>query len=356
MEPSEHARWVFTAHRDYYLWLAEQANAAWRTSALEQWLARLQAEDANLQAALEWSRAQPDGAEALARLTVALKEYWEYLGRFSEGRQWMDRVLDERDRVSVPARINLLMAAAQFANYLGDFEQSGTLLDECLALAREHGDAYGEALTISHLGYRAQTKGDTPAAQSLHSQGLALWQALGDPDHVADSLTNLGFAALLSGDVPHSLELFEQSVALCRNSSKRFFLADALLALGFVRFLAGQPDVASGLLAEGLSLAHTLGMQPLIARGLEEVAFAAGMSGAAEHAARILGATEALRERIGVPMPQAYRGFYDQLLAAVHAALSADALASAWAAGRLLGPDEAVALALDAAGQPSPPA
>jgi non-specific serine/threonine protein kinase len=337
---------IHTAHRDYYLWLAEQAETAWLRQEHEQWLARMRAEDGNLQAALEWSRSQPDEEEALARLAIALREYWEYTGRFSEGRRWMDEALGERDQVSTSVRANLLIAAGQFASYLGDFDQSASLLDEALALARADGDTHGEAKAISHQAYRAQTMGDIDAARALHTQGLALWQRLGDKDLIADSLDGLGFAAVLSGDIPGAIGWFEQSLALCRTGVKRYYLADSLLALGFVRFLAGEPAVAMPLLAEGLSISYALETHALTARGLEEIAFIAGMSGDVERAAHLLGAVEALRERIGVPMPPSYAHLYQQLLDILHASLGAERMDAAKAAGRLLTLKEAVTLAL----------
>jgi hypothetical protein len=65
-----------------------------------------------------------------------------------------------------------------------------------------------------------------------------------------------------------------------------------------------------------------------------------------ERAARLFGAAEALREAMGTPLPPAERGAHDRSVAAVRATMGDAAFAVAWAAGRVMSLEEAVALAL----------
>src|SRR5262249_36586413 len=51
-------------HRDWYLALAERAGPELRGPRAEVWVARLETEHDNLRAALQWSEADQDGAEA----------------------------------------------------------------------------------------------------------------------------------------------------------------------------------------------------------------------------------------------------------------------------------------------------
>jgi hypothetical protein len=59
-------------------------------------------------------------------------------------------------------------------------------------------------------------------------------------------------------------------------------------------------------------------------------------------AARLLGAAEALREVLGVPVLPSDRAAYDQAVERTQALLDDHTFRSAWMAGRLLAPDEAV--------------
>ncbi|MGH2410211.1 MAG: tetratricopeptide repeat protein [Chloroflexota bacterium] len=341
---NEEARSIHIGHRDYYLQLAEQADAAWRTGQHEHWLERLDSEADNFRAALEWSKSRPDDTAALTRLTVALARYWEFTGRFTEARQWVKEALAE------PAppvqRIRALIAGAQLASYLGDFDAANALLTEGRDLAQQHHDRHGEAQIAMHRGQVALTRGDFPAAVAAHLEGLERWRTLGDDEHAANSLTQLGMASLLQSDLPTANERLEEALALCRTVDTPFHLADALQALGFVRFLMGDPKGALPLLAEGLTLFHRLGAQPQIATGLDEYAFVAGTLGHPMESATLLGAAAALRERIGIPRPAAYDHLYHQLVDGLRAVLGANPLREAMTASSVLSADEAVAMAI----------
>lgn len=63
-------------------------------------------------------------------------------------------------------------------------------------------------------------------------------------------------------------------------------------------------------------------------------------------AARHFGAAEALRESAGGTIWSARRKLYDSALETLHAALGIDAFAAAWAEGRVMTREQAVAYAL----------
>jgi hypothetical protein len=63
-------------------------------------------------------------------------------------------------------------------------------------------------------------------------------------------------------------------------------------------------------------------------------------------AAWLFGAAEAARERIGAPLPPGDRPLYDRHLARARADLDETAFDAAWAEGRAMTLDEAVAYAL----------
>ncbi len=78
-------------------------------------------------------------------------------------------------------------------------------------------------------------------------------------------------------------------------------------------------------------------------------------------AGRLWGAAEALREAMGTLIPPVYRADYEQSIAATRAQLGQKAFAAAWAEGRAMTPDQALAargpapvLMPDPMEQPSP--
>ena len=64
-------------------------------------------------------------------------------------------------------------------------------------------------------------------------------------------------------------------------------------------------------------------------------------------AVRLFGAAEAVRESVGIPLPLIQRTAYERDLAAVRAQLDQVTWEAAWAAGRALSLEQAIAEALD---------
>src|SRR6185437_5432716 len=103
---------------------------------------------------------------------------------------------------------------------------------------------------------------------------------------------------------------------------------------------------AMTLLLEALSLSRGIGAREQVANLLENIAHLALALGDPLRAARLGGAAEGLREAIGQPLTPGERGDHDRAIAALRAVLGEAAFAAAWAEGRALPLDEAIALAL----------
>jgi hypothetical protein len=67
--------------------------------------------------------------------------------------------------------------------------------------------------------------------------------------------------------------------------------------------------------------------------------------------ARLCGAAESLRGTLQAPPRLAVRAFYERALAAARAELGEDAFRAAWAEGRAMPPERAVAYALEETAQ-----
>jgi len=88
MEAGEADR-VRDRHRDWCLHLAEQAEPKLTGSAQATWLERLEMENHNLRAALEWTKVS--GAPEMGlRLATALWRLWNVRGYYRGGREWLE--------------------------------------------------------------------------------------------------------------------------------------------------------------------------------------------------------------------------------------------------------------------------
>ena len=80
---------------------------------------------------------------------------------------------------------------------------------------------------------------------------------------------------------------------------------------------------------------------------LEGFAKLAGTAHRPQRAARLFGAAEALRDRIGTPIPSVEHADYDGAVTLARAQLDSGAFNAAWADGRALSWEQAAAYALE---------
>jgi hypothetical protein len=107
---------------------------------------------------------------------------------------------------------------------------------------------------------------------------------------------------------------------------------------------------AATLLGEGLRLSYTIGMSLTMATCLITFGGLAEKGGAPKEAAQLLGAGDTLLKKGDAFVPVRYQGVSDRAartMNRVRAAIGENAFATAFAAGRALSLDAAIAVALD---------
>lgn len=150
-------------HRDYYLALAEQAVPQLNAPNADEWLARLDAEEDNLRAALLWNAADPRGMAARLRLAGALWVFWRMRGHISEGQRWLAQAVTFADN----ARDHHAGVLGWARGHLGVPAETGItkeLLEDCQAKLREIGS---QPVFSNIWNTVAQTVRHSPAAQAV---------------------------------------------------------------------------------------------------------------------------------------------------------------------------------------------
>jgi hypothetical protein len=109
---------------------------------------------------------------------------------------------------------------------------------------------------------------------------------------------------------------------------------------------------AKALYREALEVAQKSGDPRTIAGVVEGVAMVIATSGDGAGAARLIGACAAARDAIGTPYLPNERADHAEALPPARAALGEEGWAAAFAAGRLLTPEQAVREALSAISEP----
>jgi predicted ATPase/class 3 adenylate cyclase len=330
-----HAAWCLT--------LAEQAEPAlFQQTDHGSWLVRLTAEHDNLRAALAWLT-ESAGTETGLRLSGALWWFWYLRGHWSEGCRWLTSALAQNPGAPAAPRAKALIGVATLAHFQGDLKQAISAGREGLRLWREVGDQWGTGYALLMLGVMAEDRGDYDAAVPLLEGALRLFQDLEYPALTALTLHHLGVVAQGQRTFERATALLKEALARSQERGDPWGAAINLLHLGLVA--AEQRDVvhASRYYAECLALYQEAGATEGIAQSLASVAALAAEHEQPERAARLLGTAEALSEILGYRFALPERATYERARRMVQTVLDEPSLAAAWAAGRSMRPDQAIA-------------
>jgi tetratricopeptide (TPR) repeat protein len=383
-------------HARYYLTLAEMVELKLQGTEQADSLVELDAEYENLRQALAWSLG-PRGDESIGlRLAGALGNYWNIRGQMSEGRRWLEHALATDCQSGEPAahghscqkaRAKALNWAAVLAWQQNDFTQTRVLADESLAQYRELGDRRGIATALFNLGivaFRyaeyehavtlleedlalsqeigdkrlicsalsvlgnvARAQADLVRAASLHQQCLELAYQLKEPQNLTSRLNALGETQHYQGNHSRAAMLFEEAFALARKHGEKPGMAVSLYGLGLVAHAQHDYAQARVRLLESLLLRREIGDRNGIANCLEGLGAVAVAHRQPEQAIRLCASAEGLRQAVGTRLNLVQRPVYEQTLDAARAQLADEIATAAWAAGRAMTLDQAIAYALD---------
>jgi predicted ATPase/class 3 adenylate cyclase len=272
------------------------------------------------------------------------------------------------------------------AQKMPDEKQAAALFEESLALRRELGDTWGVAWTLSRLQTMALAQRNYERARVLEEEALALYRRLGTNYSIVNSLFDLWYVALHQGDLARTAALFAEILplrqeldyetvppaiflklgALARfhddaieatryyNESllhyrilgKKAEIGLALRSLGALALREGDSKQAAALFTEGLELYREMEDKEGITLCLTGLAGVAGAQSRPKRATRLFGLAEALRDELGLHLDRIDRPDYDRSLAATRALLDEATFAVAWAEGRTMTLEQAIAYAL----------
>lgn len=349
LEASGEADQARRAHADYFLTLAERNDIEDPFLDGDQVVSVLEAEHANLREALAWLQESGEGG-LLLRFAAALGRFWSGLGHYQEGRGWLERALAHECLTADRSRA--FIALGFISLYLGMRPEAESSLAEGLAGCRDGGDTITTARALIGLGALATMNGNLNRGAALLDECLAVSQVIANR-RLAGIVEgwaeiNLAVIARTLGDNALANARLTEALRRMRDVGD---IAGTIMALGDLGDLArdlGDHAQALGLYREALSRGRERTTTPGITYMIEAVGAVAVAFGHAERGARLLGAAEALRERTGLRFQVAENQVaLEHAQANARAALGEEAFASAWAAGRSLGPAQALEVALE---------
>jgi predicted ATPase/tetratricopeptide (TPR) repeat protein len=284
-------------HLDWFVALAEQAGGAAASAERDLWFDRLEADHANLRAALAYA-AETGEADDRLRLATALWQFWAQRGYVTEGKRELDAALATSSDPPVAARLGRCQLTLMTASYYVDIatEVEG-LVAECARI----GDRFNGVRALSIHGMLKLWRGAMTAGEAELERALEL----GGGDFPAEEAEAVGWllVAALYGPLPADEGIVRCKEAYERAAGDRRTQGYALNERAALEAMRGDFDTARRLLAEGRAIGRELEMNVFWANTGQEAYFVEMLAG------NPAGAAEDLRVACEILEEAGERGF-----------------------------------------------
>jgi diguanylate cyclase (GGDEF)-like protein len=379
---------IHTQHATFYMTRAELAEPHLMGPEQQQWLNGLEADHANLQAAIRWSIDQHLTQVSL-RLCAAIWRFWAVHSHASEGRKWLAAVLGESsDSPELQqVRAKALLGQGTLAWLQGDYQEALPILRASVQALRPGDDPIALGTALNNVGLVCREQGDYDEAQRYFAESFSIHQHIGDKRGSAFALGNLGRVAFYQmrieeaaayteeslqifrelndewglatalydlievlvyrADYAQAAQLLEEQLRLSRSLGYKLLVGYALCSLGEIALCQGQLLEAHRCLVEALVLQHEIGDKEGALASIERLAELSVSQDQVVRGARLWNAAQAHRLAIGAPLPVVYQARYITMMSIFEERLDAEVLQQARLDGQAMAWNQTVEEALD---------
>ena len=261
-------------------------------------IARLDREQHNVRAALDWSIRSGQAAIGL-RIMSAVWRWFQQRGRLVEARSTLASLM-----AAAPDDVHLRIAALAADGGLGywadDFDAARAAYEERLALAEQTGDPTLRADAHYDLGFMFMVRQDPERLREHEQAALDLYREVGHEAGELRARQALVLGVFLGGDNMRALELEKENLAAFRAAGSAYQVADSMTFHAGVYFKIGDSAHSWEFMREGLRWFAENDNQSGIARALGMGAIIALTHGDPVLGARAAGATYEIVRTKGV--------------------------------------------------------
>jgi non-specific serine/threonine protein kinase len=330
--------------------LAEESIEQLRGAKSDSRIARLELEQINLQAAIDYCRGKPDPDWNRAlRIGGGVWFYWFERGMLSTSRELFEHALQEIEGVDDPVRALALRALGSVARFQNDLETAERACLKALEIYTRLDDAAGQGNVLGELGAIAERQGDMKKAANYLDKALELFERAPDDLHGRSFASAArGVINHLDGDLPGARAFYEAALEMGSKSGDTDSIASALVNLGEVEEAEGDYEKAYSHYTNCLGLYAHRGKKVAIAYCAEIIA---GLS--TKHrkrpsdAAMFFGFADALRKEIESPIESFNAQRLQADIKVTESAMTPDTFKGSWDAGASLDIDEFLTLIKD---------
>ena len=332
-------------HRD---WIADLAAAVGAQDGRQvELLRRVQAERANLWAAIDFCLGDPSEAERGLGLCSDLWVYWSTQGPITDVRRVFAALLQ-----SVPAATQSrarALSTAGFVSFLqNDYTLAGQMFAEAAAIGRAIGDADVVARSLAFLSLVSWVEGRSDDAVSFADESLNLARSMHLRAATLLALDARGYAFLGQGDFDAAIAIAGEGIHLSEELGETWIRGIMFRLLARASLGRGDPDEAAGFAQRSVALERELDDRTGLAQTIALLASIEMTRGSASRTATLLGASETIFESIPSALMEPYRDARRRAADDARHALGEAEYLTAYAAGLSMTRDEVVDYAVDA--------
>jgi non-specific serine/threonine protein kinase len=341
------------AHAHWYAGMVIRTpSETWRTgtAAMRTWTLRHLPDTDNLSLAIEWL-SEREHYETALRMVGGLVPFWLETGQLREGGEWTARLMPHVE--SAPADVQAIFYRMAAIMLFKDdtLDEANRLATQALALAEGIEQPRLIANCQNLLGQIRWRMGDSGDGERLQRAAIATLKDIDDPLGGALFASQIADSLIEAGDLERAEPLLREAIPVVERERPE---AVPLLqgSMGYLAMQRGDLDMASHYLERSLDYhrppPHRL--PGALAGRLLTISELAARRGRFNEAAILMGAGEAICDRIGIAISQRDRDEVDGLLDKIRPDIGQAALDRDLATGRTLAIPDAISLALEITG------
>ncbi|MCA9878115.1 MAG: excisionase family DNA-binding protein [Thermomicrobiales bacterium] len=338
---------VRDAHARCYLALAAEVGPRLAGPQQIYWVSALEADLANIRAALDWLTAQGRTADAM-RLMGDIGWFWSSAPYLDEARIRLQALIHTPDAANYPEELALVLATAgDVADWQSDQSLAGEYFERALELYRELGNQRRVGSMLRGLGSIAIDRGELNLAISLLHEARETAAALDDDWEQAATTNLLGVTMGMIGEFGRSVELHRAAGDIWLAMQDIGHMPPALASQAWSSLQARDLHQAAVAYAEALQFALDAEDEWYVAWCVEGAGAIACQRGDWEHGTALFAAGETRHAILGVLHRPHVAASDDRLRASARQRLGPSAFAAAWERGAATPLADAVSEAQD---------
>ena len=313
-----------------------------------EWLGWAELEIDNIRAVLHQCLARGDFVRGLD-IAASMTYYWITHGT-TESMRWLDQLLASGE-ASPHTQVRALYLRGRLSVIQADCAAARPWIARAIATARETRQLSQLSQSLSLAATAESMAGDLEGARRYLDEAEAMTPGLNDFPATIELVQSRGIYAIFQGDLDTARAASSEGVRLSREAGDLHQLETMLRHLGQVALMTGDIHSSKRWFVEAGQLARQIDNRLAQYYLLAVLSWFAATSGQGRLAAQLLGAAEAAGIQVGAgivgPLPQSL----EQAKVSAVAALGSAKFEAEFEAGKRLGRDAAVRLAL---GESSP--